>query len=383
MIPPANAASQRHGPRVGLVVEQLWQPVPGGSGTYIRELAAALWSHGTTVAGLAARHPGAVPHDVGLPEHLPLRCARLPRRALYDTWNAFHLPLAETVLPGADIVHATTWALPGTRLPLAVTVHDLAFLRSPEHFTPRGIRYFQRSMARAIHEASAVIVPSHATADDCVRAGFNASRITVIPHGVRTLPVTDAEVAGFRDAHGLNRPYLLWTGTREPRKNLSTLLAAYEIVARHIPDLDLVVVGPQGWGKDAAERRVAADLSGRIHVLGWLSNADLAAAYRGARVFSFPSHWEGFGLPVLEAMAYGTPVVTSRGTCMEEVIGNAGLLADPGDPQELATQIQRAAGRAHDELVEAGLRQATSLTWERSAEAHTQVYSALAEKGNL
>lgn len=380
---PVTAAPQRHGPRVGVVVEQLWQPVPGGSGTYIRELVAALRADGARLAGLAAHHRGTSPQEVGLPEDLPLRCTHLPRRALYDAWNTLRRPLAEAVLPGAEVIHATTWALPGTRLPLAVTVHDVAFLRTPEHFTRRGNRYFHRSLERTIREAGAVIVPSQATADDCVRAGIDANRIVVVPHGVRTLPVTDQDMTEFRSAHNLHRPYLLWTGTREPRKNLPTLLAAFEIVAQTNAELDLVLVGPQGWGQDAAEQRMTEDLADRVHVLGRLRDADLAAAYRGAQTFAFPSHWEGFGLPVLEAMAYGTPVVTSRGTCMEEVVGDAGLLADPNDAQELAAQIAKAAGEAHDTLAAAGLAQATGFTWERSARAHAQIYAALAEKGTL
>ncbi|MBM6979724.1 MAG: glycosyltransferase family 4 protein [Actinomyces succiniciruminis] len=361
-----------------MVVEQLWQPVPGGSGTYIVELARALRERGVRLAGLAASH-GSSPTlaDVGLPP-MPTRFTHLPRTALYESWNWLRLPRAEAILPGAQVVHATTWAIPGTRLPLAVTVHDVAFLRSPEHFTRRGNAYFQRALERTRHEADAVIVPSQATADDCIRAGLDGARIQVIPHGVRPLPVTGAQVAAFRATHGLEREYVLWTGTREPRKNLPVLLRAFALFAADHPDLDLVLVGPAGWGDDAEERALAAELPGRIHVLGHLSNADLAAAYRGARAFVFPSIWEGFGLPVLEAMAYGTPVVTSRGTCMEEVCGDAGLLADADAPEQIAAQLVAATGEAHDDLAAAGLERARTFTWEECAAAHAQVYSTLA-----
>ena len=135
--------------------------------------------------------------------------------------------------------------------------------------------------------------------------------------------------------------------------------------------------GPAGWGDDAQERSLAAALPGRVHVLGRLSDEELAAAYRGARVFVFPSIWEGFGLPVLEAMAYGVPVVTSAGTCMAEVCGQAGLLADPTSPREIAGLLTRAIGAEHDELVEAGRERARTFTWEACAAAHTEVYHAL------
>ena len=374
-----GAAAPDRGPRVAMVVEQLWQSVPGGSGTYIVELARALRGRGARLAGLAARHGASPsPAELGLAD-VPVRFAHLPRPALYESWNRLGLPRAESTLPGAEVVHATTWAIPGTRLPLVVTVHDVAFLRSPEHFTRRGNAYFATALERTRREADAVVVPSTATADDCVAAGLDAGRIRVIPHGVRARAVTGAEVAALRAAHGLEREYVLWTGTREPRKNLPVLLRAFALLAKVRPDLDLVLVGPAGWGDDAEERTLTAELSGRVHVLGRLPDEELAAAYTGARVFAFPSIWEGFGLPVLEAMAYGAPVVTSRGTCMEEVCGPAGLLADPSSPEEIAAQLAAAAGRAHDDLVAAGRVRARAFTWEACAAAHAEVYTSLAD----
>lgn len=367
-----------HSPRVSLTVEQLWQPVPGGSGTYVVELVRALHAAGQPLVGLAAAHPDAPsPGDLGLPA-IPVRRARLPRRVLYETWNRVERPLAESVTPDVDVVHATTWAVPGTRLPLAVTVHDLAFIRTSAHFTRHGAGYFNRALARARDHADRIIVPSRATADDCVAAGIPAARVAVIPHGVRTLPVSETEVRTFQAAHHLDHDYVLWTGTREPRKNLPGLLRAFARVAEAHPDIDLVLVGPAGWGEAEETDRLAASLGERVRVTGRLSDAELAAAYRGARAFVFPSLWEGFGLPVLEAMAYGAPVVTSRGTCMEEVCGDAGLLADPQDPVDLAAAIERAIGDDHDDLVRAGRAQAAGFTWEACAEAHAEVYAELA-----
>src|SRR5690606_32312221 len=162
----------------------------------------------------------------------------LPRRALYDAWNHLGGPSAERIARRPiDVVHATTWAVPPTRRPLVVTVHDLAFLRSPEHFTPRGVRYFTRSLARTRDEADAVIVPSQATADDCVAAGLAEADIHVVPHGVRR-PAGPYDVTGLRRRFGLEPPYVLWCGTREPRKNLPGLLAAFAEVRRAHPDME-------------------------------------------------------------------------------------------------------------------------------------------------
>ena len=355
--------------RAVLTVEQLWQPVPGGSGTYIVELAAALAAARTDVVGLAAAHRAGPPADLRL--DVPVRRAPLPRRALYDAWNTVRLPRAEHLVRGADVVHATTWAVPPTRRPLVVTVHDVAFRRDPGHFTPRGVRFFERSLERTVAEADVVVVPSEATARDCVDAGIDRERLAVVPHGVRVRATTPAEVAAFRSVHGLQRPYVLWTGTREPRKNLAGLLAAFALVAESEPELDLVLVGPAGWGEDAT---VPDAVRPRVHAVGRLSWADLQAAYAGARAFCFPSLWEGFGMPVLEAMAHGVPVVTSAATSMAEVTGDAGLLAPATDAAALAEALGRAVGPEHDRLAAAGRALAARATWAAAAEATLAAY---------
>lgn len=368
--------------RVAMVVEQMWQPVPGGSGTYITNLAHSLRAQGVKVAGIAARRSHNDPGSsaVGL-ETMPVRYANLPRPALYESWNRLHSPLAESILPASDLVHATTWAIPPTRKPLVVTVHDLAFLRNPEHFTKRGNSYFRKSLQRTIKEAQAVIVPSQATADDCYEAGIDSERVHVIPHGVSVQQVSASQIDLFRTAYGLSRPYVLWTGTREPRKNLPGLLHAFSRIAGEFPQLDLVLVGPSGWGDDAVERQLIQAIgTSRVHVLGHLAQDTLQQAYAGARAFVFPSYWEGFGLPVLEAMAHSVPVVTSLGTSTAEVAGDCGILVEPSDPDQIAAGLRRVLGREHDHFALAGYERAQAMTWKACAKAHLSVYQQVMEQ---
>jgi glycosyltransferase involved in cell wall biosynthesis len=360
--------------RVAMTVEQLWQPVPGGSGTYIRELVREYRDMpDLAVRGVTAWHR----RDAGDLSGLPVLRVPLPRVALFESWQRTRRP---RIGRGQDVVHATTWAVPGTRVPLVVTVHDLAFRHDPAHFTPRGVRFFERGLAVTRDEAAAVIVPSEATRADCLAAGIDDERIHVVPHGVRRPTVTPEQVAAFRVRAGLGRKYVLWAGTREPRKNLPTLVAAFAELVAGGTDLDLVLVGPQGWGPELAPLTGAA--AERVHVLGRLSDADLSAAYAGAHVFCYPSLREGYGMPVTEAMAHGTPVVTSRGTATEEAAGGAAVLVDPWDEAELAAALHDAAGDDRNAALRlASAARAAELDWPGAARATAAVLRRAAGRG--
>ncbi|MBU4214671.1 MAG: glycosyltransferase family 4 protein [Actinobacteria bacterium] len=361
-----------------MTVEQCWQPVPGGSGTYVAELTRSLEALGSPrLVGLAAHHrPGAV---TSYEPPFPVRSSGLPRVATYEAWNRVRLPRAEWLAP-ADVVHATTWAVPGTRRPLVVTVHDLAFLRDPAHFTRRGNSYFRRALEVVGAEADRVVVPSTTTRDDCVEHGIEPRRIDVIPHGVRVAVVQADAVRAWRQRHGVAGPYVMWCGTMESRKNLPRLVAAFAAARESgLPDHTLVVVGPDGWGSAAQDvRELAGHLpDGSVRLLGRLDDADLQTAYEGADVFAFPSLWEGFGLPVLEAMAHGVPVVTTRGTSMAELAGGLAELVDPTDVDDMAQALIRATGTPRP--ARTALRtHAASFTWEASARAHAAVYRSAA-----
>lgn len=361
--------------RVVMTVEQCWHPIPGGSGSYVEELGRELAAHtDVSVVGTAARHRDAPV----VPVACPVRHSRLPRQVLYEAWTALRRPRVEDRASPEDLVHATTWAVPGRRAPLVVTVHDLAFIRDPSQFTTRGNKFFRRALRIVQDEAAQVIVPSWATRDDCLMYGLEPHRVNVVPHGVRQRHVDEARIAAFRARRGLARDYVLWCGTLEPRKNLPRLLDAFVRLADQHPTLDLVLVGPDGWG-DAADRvHQALDRlpDGRVHVLGRLSEADLHSAYAGSRVFVFPSLWEGFGLPVLEAMSFGVPVVTSRGTSMAEFVGDGGLTVDPYDPDDIAAGLASIVEESSGNFSR-GARHAASLyTWDESARRTVSVYRA-------
>lgn len=254
-----------------------------------------------------------------------------------------------------DVLHCTTFRAPlRPRAPLVVTVHDLALLRHPGAF-PRWHRVSGSKALRAgVLAADAVVCVSEFTRDELVALlPVPPERIRVVPNAVDPV-FTSAHVAAEGD-------YVLAVGTLEPRKNLA---AAVE--AARLAGVELRVAGAAGWGGVAAP--------------GWLgepSDEELAALMRGARCLVYPSLYEGFGLPVLEAMACGTPVVTSRGGATEEVAGTAAVLVDPEEPEAIAAGIEE-AGRRRDELVAAGRERAAAFTWQRSADLIEALWRELA-----
>jgi glycosyltransferase involved in cell wall biosynthesis len=254
-----------------------------------------------------------------------------------------------------DVLHCTTFRGPiQARVPIVLTVHDLAILRAPEAF-PRWHRLYGRAgLVRILQGADAIVAVSEFSRDETIElAEVPAKRIRVIPHGVDLVFTPDGPRA--------DGEYVLAVATLEPRKNLGRAVQA----AREA-GVELRVVGARGWGG--------------VEVDGWVGeipDSELAALYRGARCVLYPSLYEGFGLPVLEAMACGTPVVTSVGTAMEEVAGGAAVLVDPLDAASIADGIHGALSR-RDELAAAGLARASGFTWQRAADSVVELWSELA-----
>jgi glycosyltransferase involved in cell wall biosynthesis len=279
----------------------------------------------------------------------PGRASSVLRDAL---WYPAELPRRAR---GLDVLHCTTFRGPlRPRIPTVLTVHDLAILRYPEAF-PRWHRLYGRvGLRKVLRAADAVVAVSEFTKQETAAlVGVPLERIRVVPNGVDAFFTTDGPAA--------EGSYVLAVATLEPRKNLARLVEAARLVG-----VELRVVGARGWGG--------------VEVPGWVgevTDAELAELYRGARCVLCASLYEGFGLPVVEAMASGTPVVTSRGTALEEIAGGAAVLVDPHDVEAIADGIAQAE-RRRAELVQLGLARASEFTWARAADGVEALWKELA-----
>ena len=228
--------------RIAVTVEQCWHRVPGGTATSaIGSLRALRARTDLDLVGVSARH--SEPPDRAWRPPVEVRALPLPRPALYESWHRLRWPAVQRATGPVDVIHATGMAVPPPSAPLVVTVHDLAFLDDPSLFTPRGVRFFHRAIDLARRQADLIICPSQATIDRCIAAGFDSGRLRLVPWGLDGDVVADAAVSAVRRRFGLERPYVLWNGTIEPRKNVPVLLEAFGRLAR--ADVDLVQVFPE------------------------------------------------------------------------------------------------------------------------------------------
>ncbi|QGG95825.1 glycosyltransferase family 4 protein [Actinomarinicola tropica] len=362
--------------RVAVTLEQCWHRVPGGTARAAIEQVRAVAARGDVdQVGVSARHREG-PEEAWVPP-IEVRQLPLPRLALYESWHHLGRPPVERATGPVDVVHATGVAVPPRTAPLVVTVHDLAVLHDPDQFTRRGVSFMRKAIELTAARADLVLCSSRATLDDCRVQGFPSERLRLVPLGVAAEEATADEVARVRQSYGLTGRYVLFVGTIEPRKNLRGLLDAFRRVTStpELADVTLALVGPPGWGEDLAPR--VAALGDRCRTLGFVPTDDLRALHAGADAFCYPSLLEGFGLPVLEAMVQGTPVVTSAGTATEELVeGGAGLAVPPRDPAAIAAALVEVLT---DEdvarsLGEAGRRRSQQYTWARTAELVVDAY---------
>lgn len=301
-----------------------------------------------------------------------------PSHHRYERW----LLSAELLPLRLDVYHTPEGILPQRAAPRQIcTVHDVHYLHFPQYMTPESRRYYNEQIVRSLRQAEHILVPSQATKTDLITLlDVPPEKITVHPLGVddQFRPADLETIAAVRARYNLPQEYLLFVGTFEPRKNLPGLFEAYALMRDDAPEPPpLVLVGRRGWLTETIDATVER-LKLRPSLI-WIEHAprhDLPALYSGAVLLALPSHYEGFGLTALEAMACGTPPVVANRSSLPEVVGDAGLLIDPDDPADLAQAMRtlltdsdlRATLRAR------GLARAAEFTWRRTASIVLEVY---------
>jgi glycosyltransferase involved in cell wall biosynthesis len=358
-----------------------------GLASYTRELATHLLQIEPGISWSAFHY------DRYPPVPLPAPLDALPRYGV--PWGAYRWRLTTALrhflglsmdrsFAGVDLFHATEHLLPRfSSVRTVFTLHDLIFLFHPETHKPLNRWFLTLMMPRFLRAADAVIAVSECTKRDAIRFyGIPEEKITVIYEGVnpRFRPASPEAIAAVRARYNLPEHFILYVGTIEPRKNLTALLEAFHhLLATH--DLRLVFVGKKGWLYEGFFRRLRElGLEDRVIFTGYVPDEDLPAIYSVADLFVFPSLYEGFGLPVLEAMACGVPVICSNTSSLPEVAGDAALLVDPTDVRALAGAMERAL---RDEafrvtLRARGIERAQRFTWARAAQETMQVYENVA-----
>jgi glycosyltransferase involved in cell wall biosynthesis len=365
---------------------------PTGIGAFCAGLLAALARRpDLDVGAFAISRRGRADLDGKLPEGVrPLgpRGRNVPARVLHSSWRIWPFPPAELWAGGAGVVHGTNFVVPPAwRAATVVTVHDLTPLRYPNWCLPAA-RAYPELVRRAVARGAWVHADSEFVADE-VRSLLRvpAERVRAIYPGIP--PVPDPTAAEPPEDTGspsgalraLLPPsvtsYVLALGTVEPRKGFPDLVKAFGRIAGRHPGLALVIAGPDGWATHELSRAVGASSSPeRVVRLGWVSTAQRDSLLRGATVFAYPSLYEGFGLPPLEAMAAGTAVIASDIAALREVLGDAALLVPAGDGEALTGALDHLIGddAAREALVSKGRQRAALFTWERCAEQMERLY---------
>ena len=318
-----------------------------------------------------------------LPANFRLRHVPIPYKLLTVAWHRLRLPVPAELFTGpVDLLHSPDFVLPPLRKAAGlITVHDLAFLRVPECADPRLRDYLTKAVSRSVDRADHILADSQSTQNDLVELmRVSADRISVVPAGVedRFHPdLPEDELSRVRSAYGLDEPFILSLGTIEPRKNHPRLIRSHALLRQRYPAAPaLVIAGGPGWLYE--ETLEAARQAGphSVRLLGFVADQDLPALYASARLFVFPSLYEGFGLPPLEAMACGTPVVCSNRPSLPEIVGDAALITDAEDTEGLASAMQRLLEDEilREQLIRRGLRRAECYSWEQAGEKLLAVY---------
>ena len=354
----------------------------GGVGRYLVHLIPALARIGANATIACAPRDAALFRDTAPGSVVEPVSAAGRSRGARMLWEQRGLPrLARRI--GADVIFSPHYTMPvRAGLPVVVTLHDATFFSHPEVHSPLKRIFFRWWTRRALAAAAACLVPSHATEDELLRwVKPRANRMTVAYHGVDTAtfhPPSADEVATAERRVGAAR-WIAFLGTLEPRKNVGALVRAFAMLP-HEPELRLVLAGGRGWDAELDAVIQHSPAHDRIDRLGFVPDTELAGLLGGSAAFAYPSKGEGFGLPVLEAMACGAVVVTTPILALPEVGGDVALYAQP-DPASLAEVLASALDATARPRRKAGIERAATFSWEASARTHLDVFTAAAATG--
>lgn len=355
-----------------------------GLGRYAESLIRAMNELAPDRIGLFYNRESGIHPIQGL-DHLPTRTVRLgykPWRMLVWLGQLSHIGW-DRFFRDTLTFHATEHLLlPLHSVPTVLTVHDLIFRRFPQYHKPLNRWYLNLTMPLYVKQATAIIAISQATKQDLISAyGVPADKIRVVYEAAdpRFKPQAEHEIARVRSKYSLPERYILFVGTIEPRKNLPRLLEAYRKVHRAGLTDALVVVGKRGWLVGDFFRKLEDETLPPVILPGFVSDEDLPALYAGAQALAFPSLFEGFGLPMLEAMACGTPVVASRAGSLPEIGGDAAVYFDPESIEEMAEALERVLTDAElaEHLRRKGLARAKQFSWRKAARETLDIYTSI------
>jgi glycosyltransferase involved in cell wall biosynthesis len=363
-----------------------------GIGNYVRSLVDALlvqdsWNQYTLFT--SGRPTGE--HPLPQAENVRGRSIIIPDRYLNILWYRWRLPLYATFFTGqVDIYHGPDFVLPpiNGKVHKIVTVHDLVFVEHPEYYVPQMAAYLNKVVPEAVAAADVIAAVSQATSQTLIeRSKTPPEKITIIPNGIQPYfrRITDPILlSATRHKFGLKHPFVLGVGTLEPRKNHLGLIKAFHKVQSAAGNKPrpamLALAGGPGWLYDETQQLITKlKLENKVRFLGHVTELELITLYSMADVFVFPSFFEGFGVPLIEAMACGAPVITSNTSSMPEVAGDAALLIDPHNSGQIAKAMQQVLEneQLRDELRQKGYARAQNFTWPKSASKMLSIYQRL------